>query len=71
MAIETVSFAQIATAATPNGAVLYGLTVGGAVYEYNHSREVWIPVSMRALPGSGSHENVIGLRGPRGSSPGG
>jgi len=67
MAIETVSFAQIATAATPNGAVLYGLTTGGAVYEYNYSREVWIPVLMRALPGNGS-ESVIGLRGPRGSS---
>ena len=65
MAIETVSFAQIATAATPKGAVLYGLTAGGAVYEYNYSREVWVPVQMRALPENGSHENVIGLRGPR------
>ena len=62
MAIETISFAQITTAATQKGAVLYGLTAGGAVYEYNYSREVWVPV-MRALPGNGSHENVIGLRG--------
>src|SRR6266508_2856856 len=53
MAIETVGFAQIATAATPNGPVLYGLTAGGEVYEYNYSREVWIPVLMRALPGNG------------------
>ena len=68
MAIENVSFAQIATAATPNGAVLYGLTSEGAVYEYNYSREVWIPVLMRVLPGNGSHERVIGLRGPGGSS---
>lgn len=64
MAIETISFAQITTAATQKGAVLYGLTAGGAVYEYNYSREVWVPVPMRALPGNGSHENVIGLRGP-------
>ena len=68
MATETISFAQIATAGTPNGAVLYGLTAGGAVYEYNYSREVWIPVLMRMLPGNGSDENVIGLRGPGGSS---
>jgi hypothetical protein len=64
MAIETIGFAQIATAATTKGAVLYGLTAGGAVYEYNYSREVWVPVQMRALPENGSHENVIGLRGP-------
>jgi len=68
MTIETVSFAQIATAATPKGAVLYGLTAGGAVYEYNYSREVWVPVPMRALPENGLHENVIGLRGPGGFS---
>jgi hypothetical protein len=68
MAIENVSFAQIATAATPNGAVLYGLTPDGAVYEYNYSREVWIPLLMRVLPGNGSQEHVIGLRGPAGSS---
>jgi hypothetical protein len=67
MAIETVTFAQIATAATPNGPVLYGLTAGGAVYEYNYSREVWIPVLMRSLPGNGLRENVIGLRGPGGT----
>jgi hypothetical protein len=71
MATETVSFTQIATAATPKGAVLYGLTAGGAVYEYNYSREVWIPVLMRALPENGSHENVIGLRGPGDLSTGG
>ena len=64
MAIETVSFAQITTAATPKGAVLYGLTTGGAVYEYNYSREVWVPVPMQALPENSSHENIIGLRGP-------
>ena len=64
MAIETVSFAQLATAATPNGAALYGLTANGAVYEYNFSREVWIPVPMRALPKNGLQESVIGLRGP-------
>jgi hypothetical protein len=64
MAIETISFAQIATAMTPNGAVLYGLTANGTVYEYNFSREVWIPVPMRALPQNGVQENVIGLRGP-------
>jgi hypothetical protein len=64
MAIETISFAQIATAATPKGAVLYGLTASGAVYEYNYSREVWVPVPMRALPENASRENVIGLRGP-------
>ncbi len=40
MAVETVSFAQIATAVTPKGAVLYGLTATGVVYEYNYSREV-------------------------------
>ncbi len=68
MAIEMVSFTQITTAATPKGAVLYGLTAGGAVYEYNYSREVWVPVPMRALPENGSHENVVGLRGPGGFS---
>jgi hypothetical protein len=66
MAIETVSFAQIATAATPKGAVLYGLTANGAVYEYNFSREVWIPLPRRALPENGYQENVIGLRGRSG-----
>jgi hypothetical protein len=66
MAIETVSFAQIATAATPKGAVLYGLTANGAVYEYNFSREVWIPRPRRALPENGYQENVIGLRGRSG-----
>ena len=64
MAIETVSFVHIATAATPKGAVLYGLTAHGAVYEYNFSREVWIPITRRALPANGTQENVIGLRGP-------
>ena len=64
MAIETISFAQIATATTSRGAVLYGLTHGGAVFEYNFSREVWIPVPMDALMGNGAHENVVGLRGP-------
>jgi len=64
MAIDTIAFAQIATAATTKGAVLYGLTAGGIVYEYNYSREVWVPIQMRALPENGSHENVIGLRGP-------
>ena len=64
MAIATIGFAQIATAATTKGAVLYGLTAGGVVYEYNFSREVWVPIQMRALPENGSHENVIGLRGP-------
>jgi len=65
MAIEMISFAQIATAVTPKGAVLYGLTASGVVYEYNYSREVWIPLPMRALP-NGSQANVIGLRGPGG-----
>ena len=67
LASETISFAQIATASTPRGAVLYGLTSDGAVFEYNFSREVWVPVPMRALPGNESHENVVGLRGPAGS----
>ena len=66
MAIETISFAQIATAVTLKGAVLYGLTTSGVVYEYNYSREVWIPLPMRALPENGSQTNVIGLRGPGG-----
>ena len=66
MTIETVSFAQIATAVTPKGAVLYGLTASGVVYEYNYSRDVWIPLPMRALPENGSQANVIGLRGPGG-----
>jgi hypothetical protein len=64
MAIEPISFTAIATATTPQGAVLYGLTAKGAVYEYNFSREVWIPLPMRALPQNGSTENIIGLRGP-------
>ena len=64
MDISTINFSQIATAATPKGAVLYGLTTSGVVYEYNFSREVWIPIPMRALPQNGSQENVIGLRGP-------
>jgi len=64
MPIETIHFAHIATAATPKGAVLYGLTSTGAVYEFNFSREVWIPLPMRALPENGMQENVIGLRGP-------
>ena len=64
MGTETVGFAQIATATTPKGAVLYGLTTSGVVYEYNYSREVWIPLPMRALPENGSQTNVIGLRGP-------
>jgi hypothetical protein len=66
MAIEPISFAEIATAVTPQGAVLYGLTAKGAVYEYNFSREVWIPLPMRALPENGSQENIIGLRGRSG-----
>lgn len=69
MAIETVSFTQIATAVTPKGAVLYGLTASGVVYEYNYSREVWIPLPMRALPENGLQANVIGLRGPGGMRP--
>jgi hypothetical protein len=64
LAIETVTFTQIATAVTPKGALLYGLTPKGVVYEYNFSREVWIPLPMRALPENGSQENVVGLRGP-------
>jgi hypothetical protein len=64
MAISTITFTQIGTAATPRGAVLYGLTTSGVVYEYNFSREVWIPMPMRALPQNGVEENVIGLRGP-------
>lgn len=64
MALETVTFVQIAAATILKGAVLYGLTSHGAVYEYNFSREVWIPVPMRALPEVGFQENVIGLRGP-------
>jgi hypothetical protein len=64
VAITTITFSQIATAATPRGAILYGLTTSGVVYEYNFSREVWIPITMRALPQNGSEENVIGLRGP-------
>ena len=47
-AIETVSFAQIATAATPKGAVLYGLTAGGAV-----SSRVSVDWSWLALFGGG------------------
>jgi len=42
------------------------LTASGVVYEYNYSREVWIPLPMRALPENGSQANVIGLRGPGG-----
>ena len=68
MSIETISFVQIATAVTLKGAVLYGLTASGVVYEYNYSREVWIPLPMRALPENGSQANVIGLRGPGGLS---
>ncbi len=64
MAIIDITFSQIATAVTPRGAVLYGLTTSGVVYEYNFSREVWIPIPMRALPKNGVEENVIGLRGP-------
>jgi hypothetical protein len=62
MTIETVSFVQIVTTVTSKGAVIYGLTANGAVYEYNFSREVWIP--MRALPENEVRESVIGLRGP-------
>ncbi len=76
MAIETVSFTQISTAVTSKGAVLYGLTASGVVYEYNYSREVWIPLPMRALPENGLQANVAkafpndrtvnrALRGPR------
>ena len=62
---ETVSFVQIVTAVTSQGALLYGLTTSGVVYEYNFSREVWIPLPMRALPeGSPGDINVVGLRGP-------
>lgn len=68
MAIPRVNVRQIATAATPKGAVLYGLTDDGVVYEYNFSREVWIPLRMQALPENGTQENVIGLRGPGGYS---
>ena len=35
---ETVSFVQIVIAVTPQGALLYGLTTSGVVYEYNFSR---------------------------------
>ena len=50
------------------GALLYGLTTSGVVYEYNFSREVWIPLPMRALSeGSPGDINVVGLRGPGGT----
>jgi hypothetical protein len=68
MAIQRVNVRQIATAGTSKGAVLYGLTDDGVVYEYNFSREVWIPLHMQALPENGVQENVIGLRGPGGFS---
>ena len=64
---ETVSFVQIVTAVSQQGALLYGLTTSGAVYEYNFSREVWIPVPMRALPQGSPGVNVVGLRGPGGT----
>jgi hypothetical protein len=64
---ETVSFVQIVTAVTRQGPVLYGLTTSGAVYEYNFSREVWIPLPMRALPEGSPDSNVVGLRGPGGA----
>ena len=64
---ETVSFVQIVTAVTEQGALLYGLTTSGAVYEYNFSREVWIPLRMRALPEGSPNINVVGLRGPGGT----
>jgi hypothetical protein len=55
---------QIVTAVTHQGALLYGLTTSGAVYEYNFSREVLIPLPMRALPAGSPGINVVGLRGP-------
>jgi hypothetical protein len=61
---EAVSFVQIVTGVTHKGSALYGLTTNGAVYEYNFSREVWIPLPMRALPEDFKNVNVIGLRGP-------
>jgi len=64
---ETVSFVQIVTAVTHQGPLLYGLTTSGAVYEYNFSREVWIPLPMRALPEGSPDINVVGLRGPGGT----
>ena len=64
---ETVSFVQIVTAVTHQGALLYGLTTSGAVYEYNFCREVWIPLPMRALPEGSPGINVVGLRGPGGT----
>jgi hypothetical protein len=63
---ESVSFVQIVAAVTPQGALLYGLTTSGVVYEYNFSREVWIPLPMRALPEGAPDINVVGLRGPGG-----
>ena len=68
MAIRRINVTQIATAGTSKGAVLYGLADDGVVYEYNFSREVWIPLHMQALPENGVQENVIGLRGPGGYS---
>jgi hypothetical protein len=65
---ETVSFMQIVTAVTPQGALLYGLTTSGVVYEYNYSREVWIPLPMRAMPEGSPGINVVGLRGPGGTA---
>ena len=64
---ETVTFVQIVTAVTHQGALLYGLTSSGAVYEYNFSREVWIPLPMRALHEGPPGLNVVGLRGPGGT----
>ena len=64
---ETVSFVQIVTAVTRQGTLLYGLTTSGTVYEYNFSREVWIPLPMRALPEGSPGTNVVGLRGPGGT----
>jgi hypothetical protein len=61
---ETVSFVQIVTAVTQQGPLLYGLTTSGAVYEYNFSGEVWIPLPMRALPTGSPGVSVVGLRGP-------
>jgi len=66
---ETVSCVKIVTAVTHQGTLLYGLTESGVVYEYNFSREVWIPLPMRALPeGSPGDINVVGLRGPGGTA---
>jgi hypothetical protein len=45
----TLTFVQIVTGTVRDRVTLFGLATNGEVYEYNSTREGWIPLPMVAL----------------------